>query len=120
MEWEADELRASITGRNRGDRRTESCLTALEKWGVIERSGQSERFRFVRPLRPDEIDPDQIDEKRQRDLLRLLDIVKLTRAEEIAEFVYEYFELDAGSRIDEPPAPADGDAEDDGATDSAD
>ena len=91
---DVDELRERIIGRNRGDRRAEYCLIALEKLGVIQPHPGKERFRFVRRLDDDQIVPEELAAKRGRDLRRLLDMVELVKSEDIRRFVLEYFGLD--------------------------
>ena len=80
--------------RNRGDRRAEYCLIALEKLGVVEPSPAPERYRFVRPLTDAELDEEELEAKKARDLHRLLDMLKLVRSDDIRGFVLEYFGLD--------------------------
>ncbi len=93
-ELEVDELREKIIGRNRGDRRAEYCVIALEKLGVIEPRPGQERFRFVRAILDEEIDADEMTSKKERDLRRLLDMVRLVRTDDIRQYVLEYFGLD--------------------------
>lgn len=92
-EIELEELRERIIGRNRGDRRVEYCLITLEKLGVIEPTSFPDRYRFVRPIELDEIDETAIADKKDRDLTRLLDMVKLVKSEDIRQHVLEYFDL---------------------------
>ncbi len=89
-----DDLRETITGRNRGDRRAEACATTLEKLGVIEPTGEPEHYRFVRGLEPDEIEPEEVAAKRRRDLERLLDVVHLVQSDDLRAFLLAYFGLD--------------------------
>ncbi|MCH7872813.1 MAG: ATP-dependent DNA helicase RecQ [Planctomycetes bacterium] len=93
-DFDVDELRDMIIHKNRGDRRAEYCLITLEKHDVIEPATRPERYRFVRPLRDDEIDPAALEEKKQADLKRLLDVVNLTKAEDIRGYLVDYFQLD--------------------------
>lgn len=93
-ELDADELRELILGRNRGDRRAEYCLIALEKRGVVEATKDPERYRFVRPLRDGDVTPEELVAKKERDLHRLLDMVHLARSGDVRSFVLEYFGLD--------------------------
>jgi ATP-dependent DNA helicase RecQ len=88
-----DELREGIIHRDRGDRRAEYCIIALEKLGVVEPTPVPGRYRLVRPLRDDEIDPGELEAKKKRDLQRLLDMLRLTRSPDIRGFVLEYFDL---------------------------
>ncbi len=93
LDVDVDELRTLLTGRNRGDRRTEAVLIALEGLGVIEPSSVPGRYRFARPLADGDIDAEALADKRQRDLGRLLDMVRLVRADDIRAFLLEYFDL---------------------------
>lgn len=92
---DADELHLEIVGRGRGDRRMEYCLITLEKLGVVEATSEMGRYRFVRPVRDEELEPDEIAAKRQRDLMRLLEVVKLTKCDDMRSFVVDYFGLEA-------------------------
>lgn len=89
-----DDLRELITGRDRGDRRAEYSMITLEKMGVIEPAPEPEHFRFVRSLSPAEISTEEIEAKRERDLRRLLDLLKLVQSEDVRQYVLDYFELD--------------------------
>ena len=91
---DADELRERIIGRDRGDRRAEYTLIALEKVGVVE-AAFGESYRFVRPLEEDDFSADEISEKKQRDLQRLLQMLHLIRAGDLRSFVLDYFDLPA-------------------------
>ena len=91
---DADELREKLTGRNRGDRRAEYCLIGLEKRGIIEQADSCGRYRFVRRPLDGDISRAEIEEKRQRDLRRLLDMLELVQSEDIRSRVLDYFGLD--------------------------
>ena len=91
---DADDLRERLTGRNRGDRRAEYCLIGLEKRGIIEQADSAGRFRFIRRPREGEISPGEIEQKRQRDLRRLLDVLELVQSEDIRSRILDYFGLD--------------------------
>lgn len=88
-----EELRAQTVGKNRGDRRIEYCTIVLEKMGVIEPTQDLETFHFVRRLRPEELDVDEIEAKKNRDLLRLLDMLQLVQSDDVRQYVLDYFEL---------------------------
>jgi len=90
----ADDLRERTSGRDRGDRRAEYCLIALEKMGVIEPAPHAEHYQYVRPIASEDIDPAELEAKKKRDLQRLLDMVQLARAEDVRSFVLSYFGLD--------------------------
>lgn len=102
-DFDDDDLRLMVIGKGHahgmGGGIMDYALIRLAQLGAIELTSiQSEkdgrgRYRFVRPLDDTELDPVQIEEKRQRDLMRLLDVVKLTKAESIPAFVSDYFDL---------------------------
>lgn len=94
-EFHVDDIRGLIIRRDRGDRRAEACMTTLGKLGVIEETGRTDTWRFARSLRDGEIDPDECLAKRERDLQRLLDVVNLTRADDLRAYLIDYFELQA-------------------------
>lgn len=89
-----DELRVELFGKGQGEGMAQHLMITLEKLGVLEATGMPGRARFVRALRDDELDPEEIAAKRQRDLERLYEMVKLTRSEDLWRFVLDYFELD--------------------------
>lgn len=91
---DADELREKLTGRNRGDRRAEYCLIGLDKRGIIEQADAAGRYRFIRSPHDGEISPGEIEEKRQRDLRRLLDVLELVQSDDIRSRILDYFDLD--------------------------
>ena len=90
---DVEDLHRVIHGKGSPDRRLEYCLITLEKLGVIEPTAMIERYRYARPLRADDIDADELAAKKERDLRRLLDVVNLTQADDVREFVNEYFEI---------------------------
>jgi ATP-dependent DNA helicase RecQ len=102
-DFEADDLRLMVVGKGHahgmGGGVIDYALIRLAQLGAIELTGfQSETggrgmYNFVRVLDDDEIDPAAIEEKRQRDLMRLLDVVKLTKAPSIPAYVSDYFDL---------------------------
>ncbi|GAB4386735.1 MAG: RecQ family ATP-dependent DNA helicase [Phycisphaerales bacterium] len=94
-DFDTDEIRLEVFGKGhaKAGARVEYCMITLEKLGVIEPTGIEARYRFVRPLQPDEVDPGALEAKRQRDLMRLLEMVRLTRADDIAAGVNAYFGL---------------------------
>ena len=91
---DADELREKLTGRNRGDRRAEYCLIGLEKRGIIEQADTAERYRFIRRPVDGDFSRSEIEEKRQRDLRRLLDVLELVQSDDIRGRILDYFGLD--------------------------
>jgi len=102
-DFDSDDLRVAVIGKGHahgmGGGIMEYVLIRLAEIGAIEvaatlgERGDARRYRFVRPLDDDEIDAAQLEEKRQRDLLRLLDVVKMTRAPSIPSYVSDYFDL---------------------------
>jgi len=90
-----DDIRLKVLGKGRGDGRIGYALTTLEKLGVIEPASFIEQYRFVRPLDDRVLSAEEIQSKKQRDLARLLEMVKLTRADEIRSFIRDYFDLPA-------------------------
>jgi ATP-dependent DNA helicase RecQ len=94
-DFDAGELQLLIAGKARTIPLglIDHTLIALEKRGVIERTSMIGRYRFVRPIRNAELDPKAIERKKQRDLRRLLDVVKITKAKDISAFITKYFDL---------------------------
>ncbi len=93
-DFDHDELYLDVIGKGRGDGRFEYALITLEKLGVIEPTSAPGRYRPVRPLTDDDLDPEAIEEKKKQDLLRLLDVVHLARAGDIKSYIHDYFKLD--------------------------
>ena len=71
----------------------EYALITLRDLGVIEPTSVEDRYRFVRRLEPDEPDAAEMEEKKRRDLMRLLDVVKMVQTEDVQSFVLDYFDL---------------------------
>lgn len=102
-DFDSDDLRVMVIGKGHahgmGGGIMEYVLIRLAELGAIEvagigaERGGERRYRFVRPLDDVEVDPTVVEEKRQRDLMRLLDVVKMARAESIPAFVSAYFDL---------------------------
>jgi hypothetical protein len=102
-----DELREVIIHKNRGDRRAEFTAIALERLGVIEPTSIEGRYRIAESATtaggdqatgPHDIDslfdPERIAAKKQRDLERLLQMVRLIQERaDIAGFLRAYFAL---------------------------
>ena len=101
--FDADDIRLDVIGKGhahgKSGGRIEYALIALEKLGFIA-SIEAGRYRFVRslddhdPAQDSGIDANAIEEKRKRDLMRLLDVVKLVKSGDIRRHVLDYFELD--------------------------
>lgn len=95
-DFDADELKLDIVGKNRGDRRIEHALITLEDMGVVEPTSvriEPARYRLARPLEPEDIEEAWLAQKKQRDLERLLAVVRLARSGDIAGEVNRYFGL---------------------------
>jgi len=96
-DFNADDLRLEIMGKTGQSGIIEHALITLSNMGVVEPTSVTDaepRYRFVRELEEGEIDDASIADKRQRDLMRLLNVVELVRADDIAEYVNVYFKLD--------------------------
>lgn len=89
-DFDAEEIRLEALGKRSESGVVEYALIELEKRGVIEGTSIPGRFRFVEPIT--EINEVEIEEKRLRDLQRLLKVVEMTRAEDVQKFVLEYFD----------------------------
>jgi len=101
-DFDSDDLRVMVIGKGHahgmGGGIMDYVLIRLGELGAIEPaciSGEhgSRRYRFVRTLDDDEIDAMQIKEKSKRDLMRLLDVVKMTKSPSIPGYVSDYFDL---------------------------
>jgi ATP-dependent DNA helicase RecQ len=94
-----NDLREEIIHKNRGDRRAEFTATALERLGLIEPTSMQGRYRLAEeaPTHRDIdalVDPKDIQRKKQRDLERLHEVVKLTKERgDIPAFLRAYFSL---------------------------
>ncbi|MEM7754357.1 MAG: RecQ family ATP-dependent DNA helicase [Planctomycetota bacterium] len=93
-DFDVEELILDTVGKNRGDRRLEYAVITLERLGVIEPTSIPGRYTQIAELDHDDLDPEEIADKKQRDLKRLLDMVHLTKSESIADFVRNYFDLE--------------------------
>lgn len=100
-DFDADDVRLATIGKGhahgQGGGVAEYTLVRLADLGALERAsvqmGGETRYRFVRAIDDTEIDAAEIEAKHKRDLIRLLDVVKLARADDLAGFVRAYFEL---------------------------
>lgn len=97
--FDADDLRLDVIGKGhahgRGGGTIEYALITLEKLGAIESVGMG-RYAFVRVPDDAEIDAGEIDEKKKRDLTRLLEVVKMARSGDVRGHVLGYFDLPRG------------------------
>jgi ATP-dependent DNA helicase RecQ len=101
-DFDADDLRVMVIGKGHahgmGGGIMDYVLIRLAEHGAIEPvSIMSEqggrRYRYVRTLEDDEIDVAGLEEKSKRDLMRLLDVVKMTKSPSIPAYVSDYFGL---------------------------
>lgn len=95
-DFSADDLRLEILGKTGQSGIFEHALITLADMGVVEATSVTDaepRYRFVREPEEAEIDEQAVQDKRQRDLMRLLKVVELVKSDDIASFVSEYFEL---------------------------
>jgi ATP-dependent DNA helicase RecQ len=101
-DFDSDDLRVMVIGKGHahgmGGGIMDYVLIRLAEHGAIEPisvmgEDGGRRYRFVRTLDDDEIDPLQIEEKSKRDLMRLLDVVKMTKSPSIPAYVSDYFGL---------------------------
>lgn len=100
-DFDADDVRLATIGKGhahgQGGGVAEYALVRLADLGALERAGvqmgEATRYRFVRPLDDEEIDAAEFEAKHKRDLMRLLDVVKLARSGDVAGFVRDYFDL---------------------------
>ena len=95
-DFDAEELNRDLFGRTRVDRRLEYTLIALEHLGVIEPTPVAGRFRLARALEETDLDAEELAAKRQRDLTRLLDVVRMAKEGDPRRTVRAYFDLEEG------------------------
>lgn len=100
IEFDSDDLRVHVIGKGHahgmGGGVMDYVLIRLADLGAIEPTGfQSDGglmvYRFVGAVDDDLIEPGAIEEKHKRDLMRLLDVVNLTKSDDIAASVGSYF-----------------------------
>jgi len=96
-DFDAEELNRDLFGRSRVDRRLEYTLIALDHLGVIEPTPVPGRFRIARGLQEADLDAEEMAAKRQRDLARLLDVVKMVKEGDPRRTVRDYFDLEEQS-----------------------
>ena len=101
-DFDSDDLRVMVIGKGHahgmGGGIMEYVLIRLAEYGAIEPvsvmgEDGGRRYRYVRTLDDDEVDASQIEEKAKRDLMRLLDVVKMTKSPSIPAYVSDYFGL---------------------------
>ena len=88
LEW----LRERLHARNRHDRRLETALGMLERYGVIEGSIRPLKIVDIAALPADLQDPDALTEKLRRDQRKLLSLVQFARhSGDRRAFLHDYF-----------------------------
>lgn len=101
-DFDSDDLRVMVIGKGHahgmGGGIMEYVLIRLAEYGAIEPvsvmgEDGGRRYRYLRTLDDDEVDASQIEEKAKRDLMRLLDVVKMTKSPSIPAYVSDYFGL---------------------------
>lgn len=101
-DFDSDDLRVMVIGKGHahgmGGGIMEYVLIRLAEYGAIEPvsvlgEDGGRRYRYLRTLDDDEVDAARIEEKSKRDLMRLLDVVKMTKSPSIPAYVSEYFGL---------------------------
>lgn len=100
--FDSDDLRVMVIGKGHahgmGGGIMDYVLIRLAELGAIEPvsimgEDGGRRYRYIRTLDDDEVDASQIEEKSKRDLMRLLDVVKMTKSPSIPAYVSDYFGL---------------------------
>ena len=91
MEW----LREKLHARQKHDRRLETTLGMLDRWGVIEGSLHPLHVNVVSDL-PDHLsNPKKLDAKRERDQRKLLAMLQYAKHDgDRKEFIHDYFGLE--------------------------
>lgn len=87
-----DWLRERLHHKQKHDRRLESCLAMLDRWGAIEGSVTPLDIRAVNELPARLTDRARLEEKLKRDQLKLLAMVRYAQYEgDRKQFIHEYF-----------------------------
>ena len=88
IEW----LREKIHFKQKHDRRLETALSMLDRWGVIEGTVFPPRLKVIGELPEKLKDPVQFGEKLKRDQTKLLAMLQYVKHEgDRKEFIHEYF-----------------------------
>lgn len=88
LEW----IRERLHAKQKHDRRLETALGMLDRYGVIEGSIAPLNIQHVNDLPPELTDANAMVEKLQRDQKKLLSLVQFARSEEDRrDFLYDYF-----------------------------
>ena len=89
-----DWLRERLHFKQKHDRRLETTLSMLDRWGVIKGTIEPTRLRVVGELPERLKDPEQFNEKLKRDQLKLLTMVQYANHPgDRKRFIHEYFGL---------------------------
>lgn len=87
-----DWLKEKLHFKNTHDRRLETSLTMMERWGVIEIRNRPFAVEVLGPLTPELSDADALEGKRKRDQQKLLAMVQYVRHEgDRKQYLNEYF-----------------------------
>lgn len=90
LEW----LRERLHFKQKHDRRLETALSMLDRWGVIEGSTEPMELEVVSDLPQRFRNPESCNEKLRRDQLKLLSMVQYANHEgDRKQFIHEYFGL---------------------------
>ena len=76
------------------DSSSRPCILFRRRLDRRDRAGTGAGALPVRSLSPDEISTAEIAAKKERDLRRLLDLLKLIQSGDLRRYVLDYFELD--------------------------
>lgn len=101
LEW----LREKLHAKQKHDRRLETALGMLDRYGVIEGSLAPLRITSVGELAPQLCDAQRLADKLQRDQRKLLSLVQYVRSDQDRrQFLEEYF-MGAPADVVVPPEP---------------
>ena len=88
IEW----LRERLHHKQKHDRRLETCLAMLDRWGVIEGTLMPLKVRVVGPLPQRLLDSERLADKLQRDQKKLFMMMQYAKHEgDRKQFIHEYF-----------------------------
>lgn len=90
LEW----LRERMHAKQKHDRRLETALGMLHRWGALEGSLQGKDLQTVAPLPEKLADAQALDDKKRRDQLKLLAMVQYVQFEgDRKSYIHDYFGL---------------------------
>lgn len=91
-----DWLRERLLDRNRHDRRLETTLSMLERWGTIEMAFNPLKIKVVDELPAEVVDSERLSAKLQNDQQKLMALVNYIKHDgDRKKFINEYFGVDA-------------------------